>query len=70
MFNPEAEEEKMKKLITTFLVGSVLALSACASTDGQSDYSYETQAPYAGERTVGAQTEQQAERVFQRSQRK
>lgn len=71
VFNPEAEEERMKKLITTLMVGSALVLSACASTDTQSDYGYETQAPYASERTVGSQTEpQQAERVFQQRQRK
>ena len=57
----------------TLIVGSALGLSACAGTDGEADYSYETQAPYADERTVGAEEEvvaAPAERVFERRQRK
>lgn len=60
----------MKKLITILLVGSALSLTACAGTDHNADYGYESQAPYANERTVGAEEPVQAERVFERSQRK
>lgn len=61
----------MKKLVTTLMVGSALALTACANTNTEADYGYETQAPYADERTVG-ENEQPApaERVFQQRQRK
>ncbi|HIF25731.1 MAG TPA: hypothetical protein EYG18_02700 [Micavibrio sp.] len=66
----------MKKFVTTMLVGSALTLGACAS-NGEADYNYETQAPYADERTVGSEeapvvvTEpRRAERVFESSQRK
>ncbi len=62
----------MRKFITVFMVGAAMALTACAATDGESDYSYETQAPYADERTVGDEGAESAgaERVFQRRQRK
>lgn len=59
----------MKKLIATLMIGSALALTACAA-DGSADYSYESQAPYADERTVGAQEAAPAERVFEQRQRK
>ena len=66
----------MKKFVTTLLVGSALALGACAA-NSDADYNYETQAPYADERTVGSEeapvvvTEpRRAERVFESSQRK
>lgn len=53
------------------LVGAVLSLAACAA-DGSADYGYESKAPYADERTVGAETAQpmQAERTFEQRQRK
>lgn len=63
----------MRKFIATLVLGSAMALTACAATDGESDYSYETQAPYADERTVGSEEEVvavKAERVFQKRQRK
>ena len=60
----------MKKLIATLMIGSALALTACAA-DGSADYSYESQAPYADERTVGNETPAApAERVFEQRQRK
>lgn len=61
---------KMKKVITTLMVGAVLSLAACAA-DGNADYGYETNAPYANERTVGDQKQpMQAERTFEQKQRK
>ncbi len=63
----------MKKLITTLMIGSAMALTACANTTSEADYSYEANAPYASERTVGAKEEAakpQAERVFESRQRK
>lgn len=42
----------MKKVALMMIVGSALALTACASKGG-ADYAYENQAPYASERTVG-----------------
>ena len=60
----------MNKLFTLILVGSALALSACAQNKG-ADYGYETQAPYADERTEGAmQQPAPAERVFNNAQQK
>ena len=60
----------MNKLFTLILVGSALALSACAQNKG-ADYGYEQQAPYADERTEGAtQAAPQAEKVFNNAQRK
>lgn len=63
----------MKKLLTTAaLLGSVLAVSACASDGNYSEDETMTQAPYAEERTVGpedrAQTVRSAEPVFERRQ--
>lgn len=63
----------MKKLLTTAaLLGSVLAVSACASDGSFSEDETMTQAPYAEERTVGpeqrAQTVRSAEPVFERRQ--
>ena len=66
----------MKKLLTTALVlGSVFGVAACSS-DGASDTGDETltQAPYAQERTVGAEpakeTVKSAEPVFESKQMK
>lgn len=53
------------------MFGTALALSACAGTDGSADYGYETQAPYADDRTVGAdEAPRQAEQVFEKRQMK
>lgn len=62
----------MRKFVTTFLVGAALSLTACAGTDHSADYGYESEAPYADERTVGAEEEApvRAERTFERVQRK
>ncbi|MBI4030453.1 MAG: hypothetical protein HY370_02150 [Proteobacteria bacterium] len=63
----------MKKLIAISLVGTALALSACASKGKTTDYSYENAAPYAHERTAGegtATTTTRADRVFKSSQTK
>jgi len=61
----------MKKLMMTMMFGTALALSACAGTDGSADYGYETQAPYADDRTVGAdEAPRQAEQVFEKRQMK
>lgn len=62
----------MKKLIYTLMIGSALALTACASNTKNADYGYESQAPYADERTVGAEepAPMKAERVFESRQRK
>ncbi len=61
----------MKTLATLCMVGSVLALSACAG-DRNADYSYETAAPYASERTVGAEDSPvvKPERTFESRMRK
>lgn len=59
----------MKKVITLCLVGTVLALTACANKmRGDTDYSYENQAPYAKDRTVGG--EKPADKVFVQQQHK
>jgi uncharacterized lipoprotein YmbA len=60
----------MKKFMTIMLVGTALALTACSSTEKEADYSYETEAPYADERTVGAEIVAPAEKVFVAKQRK
>lgn len=62
----------MNKFIATLMVGAALTLSACAGTDHNADYGYESQAPYADERTVGAEDRPapQPERVFEQRQRK
>lgn len=61
----------MKRFMTIAMVGTVLALSACADNTG-ADYTYETQAPYASERTAGAVEEKASSgaAVFQKRQRK
>ncbi len=60
----------MRKLIAILVMGSALGLTACAA-DGSADYSYESQAPYADERTVGEEGRPApAERVFESKQRK
>lgn len=61
----------MKKLFTLALVGCALSLTACASQRGDSNYGYETQAPYADERTEGAmEAPPKAEKVFHKAQMK
>jgi len=59
----------MKKFAMIFVVGAVLALSACAADTrhggGEHEDYIESSAPYAPERTVG-----EGDRVFNRSQRK
>jgi hypothetical protein len=68
----------MKKLYTISLLAVALAAGACANKKNV-DYTYETQAPYADERTVGEQqpvvtqdraTTQNSERMFEKTQRK
>jgi hypothetical protein len=67
----------MKKLYTISLLAVALAAGACANKKNV-DYTYETQAPYAEERTVGDQpvvthdsaTQQTSERMFEKTQRK
>lgn len=56
----------MKKLVAFVVLGAALAVSACAA-NGSADYGYETQAPYASDRTVG---DHGAEPVFQARQAK
>ena len=51
--NKELGKKTMKKFVTFCVLGAALALSACASQKGDSDYGYESHAPYASERTVG-----------------
>jgi len=74
VINPKRKRNKMRKFFTIALVGTAMALTACAGTDGEADYSYESEAPYADERTVGAEEEivepVRAERVFRQQQRK
>lgn len=60
----------MKKLVTFCVLGAALALSACASQSGDADYGYESQAPYANERTVGNESVTTAEPVFRARQQK
>lgn len=47
----------MKKLMTVCVLGAAAALSACASSGSDVDYSYEKNAPYGEERTVGSMEE-------------
>lgn len=63
----------MKKLLSSALImGSLLAVSACASSGMSEEDETLTQAPYAEERTVGpedqARTVRSAEPVFERRQ--
>lgn len=58
----------MKKFASLALIASVMALSACASK-GSANYGYETNAPYASERTVGAQTKK-ANKTYKATQMK
>ena len=65
----------MKKIFTVSMVCVALAASACANTDRNADYTYETQAPYASERTVGDETvtaapQSSGQRMFESRQRK
>lgn len=45
----------MKKLALIGLVGTAVALSACASKTGDANYGYESAAPYSDSRTVGTE---------------
>ncbi len=60
----------MKKVLSMCLLGTALALSACASGERNADYSYETAAPYTESRTVGAKEVRQEPRVFEQRVRK
>lgn len=60
----------MKKIVSVCLLGTALALSACASGERNADYSYETAAPYTESRTVGAKEVRQEPRVFEQRVRK
>ena len=60
----------MKKLLTVSVIGAAMMLSACASQDSSADYSYENQAPYASERTVGTSGATKGEAIFKSSQSK
>lgn len=61
----------MKKFLCMAMAGALLTVSACANnTDAESDYSYETQAPFADERTVGGQNVERADTLFRSRQRK
>jgi hypothetical protein len=70
--NLKVRGNKMKKLLTTAaLLGSVLAVSACATDGSSQEDETLTQAPYAEERTVGPEDKAQvrsAEPVFERRQ--
>ncbi len=62
----------MKKLVTLCLIGSALALSACAN-NSDSAYTGEHRGPYANERTAGASNEvvqTKGDAMFQGKQRK
>lgn len=61
----------MKKVALIAVIGSALALTACASK-GSADYAYENNAPYASERTVGADKAPvtKADRVYSSKQAK
>jgi hypothetical protein len=63
----------MKKIYTISLLAVALAAGACANKKS-ADYTYETQAPYADERTVGEQpapvVNHTPERTFEKAQRK
>jgi hypothetical protein len=61
----------MKKFVMISLVGAALSLSACAA-DGQANYTYENEAPYASERTVGTSgaTTTTADTMYSNRQRK
>lgn len=61
----------MKKLMTLAMIGAAsLTLAACTA-DGEADYTYEQQAPFADERTVGTvEPVAKAEPVFKKAQTK
>ena len=59
----------MKKFVTMIAAGALLTVAACANTDSEADYSYESQAPYGDERTVGDDGAQ-GDMLFERRQRK
>lgn len=64
----------MKKLVTLSLVGVVMALTACSTSQnngGMAVHNKEAAAPYADERTVGhEQAPAPAERMYETTQRK
>ena len=60
----------MKKILSVCLLGTVVALSACASNERNADYSYETAAPYTENRTVDAKEVAAKPQVFESRQRK
>jgi len=58
----------MKRFISIVAVGGVvMTLAACTNTNSKADYSYELDAPYSLERTVGGSS---ADGIFRRSIRK
>lgn len=61
----------MKNIVSLAIIGASLALTACSNT-GSADYSYESQAPYADERTVGSVETpvKKADTIFQGRQAK
>jgi len=62
----------MKKFLSLALISaSLLSVAACANK-GSADYGYETKAPYADERTVGADQKpvKKADKVFKARQAK
>ena len=57
--------------MTLAVIGAAsLTLAACESTQSGADYTYEQQAPFADERTVGAEPVAKAEPVFKKAQTK
>jgi hypothetical protein len=69
--NDNINEEVMKKLVTLSLVGAVMALGACSSSNtagGRVIHNNEEAAPYADERTVGRY--KPAEKTFYQVQSK
>ncbi|MFN3826659.1 MAG: hypothetical protein ACK4NR_03435 [Micavibrio sp.] len=60
----------MKTIASVCLLGTVLALSACAGGNHSADYSYETAAPYTESRTVGSKEVREEPRVFEQRMRK
>ena len=63
----------MKKLVTLSLVGVVMALATCSTSQhhgGRVVHNNEEAAPYADERTVGREQAPRVERTFESVQRK
>lgn len=60
----------MKKFLCMAMAGAFFTLSACADNSNmEADYSYESQAPYGDERTVGG-SEDRGDRLFRSRQLK